>query len=160
MQGFSKNHFSIIAYGVSSLPSTTAIKALAAKAQWISITNDVLDDPYDTLPSYLSGEAKALNSLIVPTVTLTVKAVDQNGNAVNGMYVEVHDSITGKLVKSGYTPLQVSVNAGQTYSVTVDSAFNNITFDHWSNGSTSTTRTVTMGSTSTSSGSVTAYYND
>src|SRR2546423_12858310 len=45
------------------------------------------------------------------TAIVTVKSVDLNGNPITGMWTELHDS-SGKLLKTGYTPITFKVNSG------------------------------------------------
>ena len=110
-----------------------------------------------TAPAVISNNTTA-NTITTTTtdVKLIVKSVDLNGNVINGMWTEIHNS-KGQLVKSGFTPLTYFNSvAGQTYTVTIDQSYNNIHFDHWSdNGSTSSTRTVTATTTQTT---LVAYY--
>lgn len=56
----------------------------------------------------------------------------------------------GSTVKSGFTPLVFSGIVGNTYTaIASDYAAGNIYFDHWGNGSTSKTRTLTLNSDTT-----------
>ncbi len=82
---------------------------------------------------------------------LTVRSVDLSGSALTGYYTVIQSG--GSTVQTGYTPLTYSGDAGGTYSVTVRD-YSSVVFDHWENGSTSRTRTLTLNSDTT----VTAYY--
>lgn len=86
----------------------------------------------------------------VPSSTLTVNAVGPDGSAQHmWTVIQSGDSI----VQSGYTPLNYQGNSGATYAVSV-SDYQDLVFDHWENGSTDRTRTVTLSSATT----VTAYF--
>ena len=83
--------------------------------------------------------------------TLTVKSADLSGSAISGYYAFIQAG--GATVQTGYTPLTYSGNAGTTYTVTVQD-YGSVVFDHWDNGSTSRSRTVTLNSDAT----LAAYY--
>ena len=81
---------------------------------------------------------------------LAVKSTDMNGKEITGMYTVIKAGST--TAKTGFTPVAYSGASG-TYTVTVSNYGSNA-FDHWDNGSISSTRTLTLGSDTT----VTAYY--
>jgi hypothetical protein len=74
---------------------------------------------------------------------LTINAVDSNGNDLNGMYVTL--SQNGTLIHSNFTPTSFKLNSSLVYTVTV-ADYGGYTFDHWSNGSTVRTTTITISS--------------
>jgi hypothetical protein len=74
--------------------------------------------------------------------TLTVRSLDLSGNTITGMYTVIRSS-SGATLKTGYTPLTFTGTGGSSYSVTV-SDYGQRTFDHWGDGSTSRTRTITL----------------
>lgn len=82
---------------------------------------------------------------------LRVNAVSLDGT-VRHMWATIQ-SASGATVQTGFTPLTYAGNAGVTYSVTV-SDYQDRIFDHWENGSTSRTRTITLSADTT----ITAYY--
>ena len=84
-------------------------------------------------------------------VTLRVRSVGMNGSVINGLWTEI--STGNNLVKSGYTTLSYTANAGTLYTVCV-SNYQNYVFDHWSDGNTNSCKTVTPTKTTT----LTAYY--
>ena len=139
----------MIPFGVGSLP-TQWIQNAVGIVGWLYVTNDVLPNPWDSLPPYFGNEASLLdNGTPTPTPTptpttpkysLTVKSVDQNGNAVTGMWTEVKKN--GATVSTGYTPLSLSLEQG-TYAVSA-SNYQQIVFDHWSDGATSSTTSVSL----------------
>src|SRR5207247_10905848 len=53
--------------------------------------------------------------------------------------------ISGAGSTTGYTPLSYSANSGSQYTVTMGE-YQNYVFDHWDNGSTSKSRTITPNS--------------
>jgi hypothetical protein len=77
------------------------------------------------------------------THILTVASADMSGNVKTGMYTTIKEG--GATIKFGFTPLSFTGNAGATYSVTV-ADYGSSFFDHWDNGSTTRTRTLTLGS--------------
>jgi len=86
------------------------------------------------------------------TVSVTVKSVDLNGNPITGMWTELHDS-SGKLLKTGYTPITFKVNPGVQYTV-VAANYQTTIFNHWNDGTTTSSKTITP----TKSAILTAYY--
>jgi hypothetical protein len=75
------------------------------------------------------------------TYTLAVSSADMAGGAMNGYYTTI--AAGGATVRAGFTSLSHVGNAGATYSVTV-SDYGTRVFDHWENGSTARTRTLTL----------------
>ena len=84
--------------------------------------------------------------------SLTVSSLDQNGNAVTGMWTTI--SQNGNTISTGYTPMTVSVSSG-TYSVTA-ADYDQMIFSHWQDGSTSRTKTINLAVNT----ALTAYYNN
>jgi hypothetical protein len=72
------------------------------------------------------------------TVTLTVRSVGLDSSAITGLWTV----IGGAGSATGFTPLSYTATAGSQYTVTVGE-YRNYVFDHWDNGSTSKSRTVT-----------------
>ena len=71
-----------------------------------------------------------------------VNAYTLNGEPLS-MWATIHQN--GAIVKSGYTPLFFAATIGSTYTVTgYNFAAGGILFDHWENGSTARTTTVTV----------------
>jgi hypothetical protein len=89
--------------------------------------------------------------LLPSNYELLVDAVDPSGNPRTGMYTTIREGST--TVKTGFTPVPFTGNAGTAYSVTV-SDYGSSIFDHWEDGSTSRTRIVALNSDVT----VTAHY--
>jgi fibronectin type III domain protein len=73
-------------------------------------------------------------------VIITVKSVDLSGNTITGLYTTLQSA--GMTTKSGYTTMNYTVIAGNTYTVTVAN-YQNYVFDHWSDGSTNSSKTIT-----------------
>jgi hypothetical protein len=142
----------MIPFSVSSLP-TSWVQDAAKTIGWIYVTNDALPNPWDSLPSYFDNLADLLDNgpTSNPEHTLSVKSVDQNGNAISGMWMEVKQN--GATVKTGFTPLTVSLDESTTYTVSA-SNYQQIIFDHWSDGSKSSTTSVNLSADS----SLTAHY--
>jgi hypothetical protein len=97
------------------------------------------------------------------TANLVVNSKDSSGNTITGYYTTVSQS--GTVKATGYTPASFTLAAG-TYSVSV-SDYGGYYFNHWSDGSTSRSHSVTLTTTgvvtltaiySKSSGSTTASY--
>jgi hypothetical protein len=71
-------------------------------------------------------------------VTLTIRSVGLDGRAITGLWTV----IGGAGSATGYTPLSFTADAGSQYTVTMGE-WQNYVFDHWDNGSTSKSRTIT-----------------
>ena len=93
--------------------------------------------------TYSSGGA-------APERTLTVYGTDLSGNILH-MYSTV--SSGGSIIATGFTPFTFTGMEGATYSVIVQD-YGGATFDHWEDGSTSRTRTITPSESAT----ITAHY--
>lgn len=148
----------MIPFGVGSMPSNW-IEDATSIVGWIYVTHDVLPNPWDSLPPYFESMAELLDdgestAPPPPTLehTLTVRSVDQNGNAADGMWMEVKKS--GATVSSGFTPFTLTLEQS-TYTVSA-SNYGQLTFDHWSDGTSSNTVTLTMSGDRT----LTAHYNN
>ena len=79
------------------------------------------------------------------TYSLTIKSINMTGKEFPGMYTAIGAGSTA--IRSGFTPLAYSGASG-TYTATV-SDYGPYIFDHWENGSTSRTRTVTLNADTT-----------
>jgi hypothetical protein len=85
------------------------------------------------------------------TSTLTVNTVNAAGSPINGYYTALSQS--GAVIKTAFSPASFTLISGQTYQVSV-SDYGDYMFDHWDNGSTSKSRTITPNSNTV----LTAYY--
>jgi hypothetical protein len=74
---------------------------------------------------------------------LVITSADASGNAITGYYTTIKTGST--TVKTGFTPLTHAASPGTSYTVSV-SDYGSSVFDHWENGSTSRTRTLTVNS--------------
>ena len=88
-------------------------------------------------------------ALIAPTKAVYAASPNLivNAYSLNGQPLSMWTTIeqNGSIVKSGYTPVVFAAQAGSTYTVTgYNFAAGDIFFDHWENGSTSRTTTVTV----------------
>lgn len=82
---------------------------------------------------------------------LTVKSADMAGKSISGMFVSIDRG--SRPIPTGYTPFVFSLKPNTQYTVSV-SDYDGRVFDHWEDGSTSRTRTVTLGTDA----AITAYY--
>ncbi len=76
------------------------------------------------------------------TNDLKVNAYTTSGSALS-MYTTIKSGST--TVKTGFTPLTYAGTAGSTYTVSVQN-YGSYVFDHWGNGSTNPSRSVTLNS--------------
>jgi hypothetical protein len=151
---YSNDKLGMIPFSVSSLP-TSWVENAAGTIGWIYVTDDSLPNPWDSLPSYFDNLASLLDNGSTPNPehTLSVKSVDQDGNAITGMWIEVKQN--GATVKTGFTPLTASLEESTTYTVSA-SNYQQIMFDHWSDDSKSSTISVNLSGDS----SLTAHYDN
>jgi len=148
----------MIPFGVSSIPKSWIADA-TAMIGWVYVTSDNLPNPWDSLPSYFGDMAALLDNgstvpsdPVNPEHSLTVKSVDQTGKAITGMWTEIKKN--GATVKTGFTPLSVTLDQA-TYTVSAGN-YQLITFDHWQDGTKSSTTSVNLSADS----ALTAHYID
>jgi len=141
---YSKSNFGIVAYGVSSI-SPSYIASASSDVGYIYVTDGTMPNPYANLPSYLSsllGDLAATSS--APAGSVTVSAVDQSGDALNGYYAVLSHS--NSQVGTGFTPATFQTTIGQSYAVQVFN-YGGCSFTSWQDsGSTSSLRTFTAAS--------------
>ena len=82
---------------------------------------------------------------------IAVKSADMMNNPLTGYQTTIDSG--GSTVETGFTPMTYAGNAGATYAVTAYD-YGNAVFDHWDDGSTGRTRTVSLNADMT----MTAYY--
>jgi hypothetical protein len=82
-------------------------------------------------------------------VTLTIRSVGLDGSPITGLWTV----ISGAASASGFTTLYYTANSGSQYTVTMGE-YSNYVFDHWDNGNTSKSRSITPSSNTV----LTAYY--
>jgi hypothetical protein len=82
-----------------------------------------------------------------PTMyVLTIGSADMYGKATSGLYTTIKQGST--TVKTGFTTVAFTGTGGATYSVAV-SDYGSSFFDHWDDGSTLRTRTITLNADTT-----------
>ena len=142
-----KKNYSMLPHKVSSLDKTY-VKSATPYVGYMFITSDALPNPWDSLPSYYSTLSSTLSSAYggstsTSSYDVNIRSADLSGTLFSGMWTTIKSD--GTILKTGYTPLSFTAKSGTTYQVTV-SDYANYEFDHWNNGSTSNTRTITVGS--------------
>jgi hypothetical protein len=105
------------------------------KARTVTLNSDVWFDAFYATSAPVQEETAT-------TYNLAVKSADASGNAITGYYTTIKTGST--TVKTGFTPLTHEASQG-TYTVSV-SDYGSFAFDHWEDGSTSRTRTLTLDS--------------
>jgi hypothetical protein len=110
----------------------------------VYVTSDNLPNPWDSLPSYFDDMAELLDggssAPTDPEYSLIVKSVDQTGKAITGMRMEVKKD--GAIIRTGFTPLSLALEEG-SYTVSAGN-YQQIIFDHWQDGSRSSTASVSL----------------
>jgi hypothetical protein len=89
------------------------------------------------------GDVFAIGSNPAPSSTsmLTINAVDASGNNLTGLSVVLTQN--RETIASGYMPAVFSLNNSQSYTIRA-ADYGTYTFDHWSDGSTLRTRTLSI----------------
>jgi len=131
--------FSYIAYGVSSLPSSSTIQSLDQYTSWIYVTNLGGSNPYNGLPSYFTSEVAtlaSLNSQAPPTSSSTSTSTIS--------------STSHSTTSATTTTTKVTTSSSSTTSSSVTTKTTSSTVSSSSTVST-TTKTTTTSTTSTSS---------
>jgi hypothetical protein len=139
---YSKSNFGIVAYGVSSI-SPSYIASASNDVGYIYVTDGTMPNPYAALPSYISSLLGDL-AVTTPPSSVTVNAVDQDGNALSGYYTVLSQS--GSQVGTGFTPATFQTTTGQSYAVKV-SNYGSCSFANWKDtGGANNPRTFTAAS--------------
>jgi hypothetical protein len=140
---YSRNSFVYIAYSQSWIDREYVAKS-AKYVKFLYITDDTMPFPYDSFPSYFDEVVSVLDPQGQNNLrNLSIKTQDLLGNSLNGTLATVSN---GKdTLASQPTPLTYVGSKGLSYTVT---ALGNQThvFDHWDDGSTNPSRTVTLDS--------------
>jgi hypothetical protein len=91
-----------------------------------------------TLTAYYGGSSSSSSG---GTVSISVRSVTTSGSAFSGMYT-VFRSSSGSVLATAFTTATFQAHSGTTYRVCVDN-YGSIIFQHWSDGYTSSCRTIT-----------------
>ncbi|GEM_PF-2821831 len=92
------------------------------------------------------------NGTTLEELSVTVQSDNLTGSAVGGMPVEL-ENYRGAAINSGHTPVTFHVSYGERYAVVAGNLGTN-GFEHWDDGTTNATRTITPNANMT----ITAYY--
>lgn len=148
---YSNSKLGMIPFSVNSMP-TQWVQDASSIVGWIYVTDDRLPNPWDSLPAYFE-ELVAVTGEQTPstsTHSLTIRSVDQNGNDIDGMWMEVKkNDVT---IYTGFTPMTLSLEPS-TYAVSA-SNYQQIIFNHWSDGTESSTKSLVL----TEDATMTAHY--
>ena len=150
---YDKSNFFLVAYSQSYV-DPKYVAEISKYVGSIYITDDELPDPYDEFPSYFDEVVSALDPQSKDNLkNLTVRSFDILGHKIKGMNATVTSDNSTTTTRS--TPFTIVSNAGKTHTVT---ALGNSTheFDHWEDGSTNPSRTISLNSKSIV---LRAYYN-
>ncbi len=136
--GYPKSDFSILPYGVSWL-DTSYIWSSSSYVSYLYVTDGTLPTPYTSLCSYFESLVSTLAAIDYSAQPVTVEALDMSGNPIQGLWTSVQSS--GSNVGSGFTPYKFYGSPNAQYQVSVYN-YGNYAFDHWSDGTTSNTKTI------------------
>lgn len=137
------------AMGRYSFPQVANVKLYSSQAD----SNSTLVASTQHPISIYGGDVFTSGPNPTPSSTsmLSVSAVNGAGENINGISLTIRQN--RDTVESGYMPAIFSLNNAQSYTVTA-SDYGNYTFDHWSDGSTLRTMTLSV----TSDTQLTAVY--
>lgn len=140
---YNKSNFVYIAYSQSWIDREYVAES-TKYVKFLYITDDTMPFPYDSFPSYFDEVVSVLDPQGQNNLrNLSVKTEDLLGNSLNGTLATVSNG-KDKLA-SQPVPLTYVGSKGLSYTVTALSNQTHV-FDHWDDGSTSPSRTVTLDS--------------
>ncbi|SMH71421.1 putative spherulin 4 [Candidatus Nitrosotalea okcheonensis] len=116
---YPKSNFGLIAFGVGSLPIQSTITTDSTYVGYVYITDDVLPNPYDTVPSYLSTEVGMLDTgstLTIPQSPTSLTATTISSSQINLSWTA--PSNNGGSAITGYK-IERSTDSGITWSTIV-----------------------------------------
>ncbi|MFI5419777.1 MAG: spherulation-specific family 4 protein [Nitrososphaerales archaeon] len=93
----------------------------------------------NTLMVNASGSTTLLAVYRPSSISLSVIAIDSEGNPISGLWVTAY--FGGNLLLSGYTPLTFQGASGSSYTISI-SNYGSYQFSHWSTGSTNPSVTI------------------
>ena len=135
---YDKSNFLYITYSQGWVDSDFVAKS-AQRVGLLYITDDTMPFPYDTFPSYFDEVVSALDPQGDDSLrNLSVKSFDLSGNSLDGVAATVDGA-------GQSTPLTNVASQGSAHTVVAISNQAYV-FDHWDDGSTDPSRTVTLGS--------------
>jgi len=156
---YDKSNFSMIAFGVNSI-STSFLSSASNYVGYIDLTNDVLDNPYDSVPSYFGTLVADLDTgssgPTVPQAPTGLTANTISSSQINLSWTA--PSNNGGSAITGYKIAQ-STNGGSTWSTLVaNTGASSTTYSNTglTAGTTYTYRVSAINSVGTSTPSVTA----
>jgi hypothetical protein len=96
-----------------------------------------------TLTAYYGGDSSNSGGGTASsgTVSITVRSVTASDSAFSGMYT-VFRSSSGSILGTAFTTATFDADSGSSYQICVDN-YGNVIFQHWSDGYTSSCRTIT-----------------
>lgn len=156
-----KGNFSYIAHSQTTV-DRVFIATAKDFASYVYVTDDIMPNPYNRFPSHFDELLQVLDGGAESDLhNLAVKSVDLAGAAVNGT---LQILVTGKGGNGGDEAETISgrewvtyVGKGKSEVYTVKALDNrDYVFEHWEDGSTDRTRTVSLGNGT--SATLTAYY--
>ncbi len=116
---YDKSNFSMIAFGVNSI-STSFLSSASNYVGYIDLTNDVLDNPYDSVPSYFGTLVADLDTGSAgPTAPQAPTGLTANSISTSQINLSwTAPSNNGGSAITGYK-IDRSTNAGSTWSTLV-----------------------------------------
>ena len=120
----------------------------------ITVTATVTETQQYTSTQTVTASSTNPCSQTLGTSMLTVKSIATNGTTIYGYEVEAY--CQGSHIVFGFTPVTLTLNNNEQYTVTIDQNYGSRSFAYWQNsGSALPTTSVTMSSNT----SLTAVYN-
>ncbi len=133
---YNKSNFWFVSYNVSN-PNPYYIAAASDYVNYLYLTNGVHPYPYDSLPPYFNTLISDLASLI----PITINSKSPDGSIIDSGFLVTVTQPDGT-ANTLFTPATFNVVKGSTVTISAQNHAGFV-FDHWSNGSTNGTITVT-----------------
>ena len=143
-------HGELVSANTASISTTYSDTGLAASTSYTYRVSAINSVGTGSASNTASATTSAVSS--GGTVSITVNSANLAGVSFNGMWVELHAS-NGTILATGYTPVTFNVTSGNAYTI-VSSNYQNNVFNHWNDGTTTTSKTITP----TQNTTLTEYY--
>src|SRR2546425_5336021 len=137
-------------WSLASVPTGSAAALSSTTDPSPTFTPDIVGD-YVVAVTVTDSSSHTANSQVATitvtaplpptTVSLTVNSVETPSNPFAGQWIALSDS-SGNTIATGFTPITCTVTTGTQYTVFAPNGHVHV-FNHWDDGSTDSSRTIT-----------------